>query len=526
MNHNILLLICLTVATVFGYFLSEIYDRFFDARLKSLENRNRKLETEMSDRREIERELAHMASFADMAPNSIIETDAAGVIGYVNPAAESEFPGLKELGKDHALLEGLEPITELLTREGRSLLTRPVRVGERIYDQRVTLLDSRRSRLRLYMTDITELKRLDQLKTDFVNMVSHELRSPLTTIAASIQMVASGMMGSTNSEQGEALQMAKVNIDRLARMINDLLDVSKIEAGKLELRRARVDLAGLIEEVCRSFEPLARERGLQIRRKLPPLPVETIIDRDKILQVFINLMNNALKFTSQGYVEISAEIQNKQVQCRVADTGPGILPEDLPKVFSKFAQFGSAPVGREKGTGLGLSLCKGFVELHGGKIWVESRWKEGTQFVFSLPNVEARDLFQEYVKQLLGTLVAEQKSLSLFRVTLSPWQPLESAWGPEKSLAAWNQFASRLQTLVGVEPDSLFQDKGTFLLALPDVTKSMAADIATRIRTNWQEIPFDSSLPIPLTMDIHTASFPEESNVLEQLFSSLDLKAA
>jgi signal transduction histidine kinase len=216
-------------------------------------------------------------------------------------------------------------------------------------------------------------------------MVSHELRSPLTTMSASVRMVTSAMMGPVNADQHNILSLVKSTIDRLCRIITDLLDVSKIEEGKLELNRAQMDLAALIQEVVRSFEPLARERHLDIRCHAEPNPMPVMADRDKILQVFTNLVNNAIKFTEKGYVELEARIEGDVAVCRVIDTGPGIAAKDRPKVFGKFQQFGHAARGGDRGTGLGLSLCKGLVELHGGKIWVEGRAEAGTEFVFQLP---------------------------------------------------------------------------------------------------------------------------------------------
>jgi len=289
-----------------------------------------------------------------------------------------------------------------------------------------------------------------------------------------------------------------------------------------------VDLASLIDEVYKSFEPLARERGLQLRRKTPPPPVDTLIDRDKILQVFTNLINNALKFTSQGHVEISAEVQDRQIQCRVADTGPGIDPRNLPKVFSKFAQFSTAPAGREKGTGLGLSLCKGFVELHGGRIWVESRLHEGTQFLFVLPRLQGQELFIDHSKRLLETMVAKGKPLSLLRIGFPQWDDVENAVGPQSSLALWNQFVSRMTGLVGVESDNVFQDRAVLWFALPEVDRQTAQDIIQRIQTQWHDRRSSdpAAMANPPVLEIRRATFPEDGQAIEQLCGPLDLKAA
>ena len=240
---------------------------------------------------------------------------------------------------------------------------------------------------------VKELKKLDQLKTDFISTVSHELRTPLSITKEGISLVLDKVTGEINEKQEDMLITARNNIDRLARIINDLLDVSKIEAGKIELKRELLNIVALIKHIAASFELKFKEKNLELRVNVPEKEIEAFVDSDKITQVFTNLIGNALKFTDSGYIEISLqEKKENKIEFIVADTGLGISEEDLPKVFSKFEQFGRVPGPGEKGTGLGLSITKGIIELHGGRIWVESpAWPDrpegskGTKFTFFIP---------------------------------------------------------------------------------------------------------------------------------------------
>lgn len=342
------------------------------------------LQADLEDRRSIERELAHMASFSEMAPNPIVETDIHSKVHYINPAAMRVFPTLAAEGKSHAIFHEMGEVLKNLDKDHRTLSTRTLTHNDRIYEQQVSLLDGG-PRVRFYFSDITELKRLDQLKSDFVNMVSHELRSPLTTMLASVKMIYDGMLGDLTKHQKEALSLVLKTTQRLARLSNELLDLSKIEAGKMDLQCVSTDLRELIEDVQKNFQPLAYERGLKLKTSIPQDPLVLLIDPDKIVEVFTNLVNNALKFTVQGTVELSAVTTSDGVRCAVSDSGPGIAEKDLPKVFEKFQQLHAPASAKEKGTGLGLTLCKGIVELHGGKIWVESQLGHGTSFLFTLP---------------------------------------------------------------------------------------------------------------------------------------------
>ena len=344
---------------------------------------NEKLEAEIVDRRQIEQELAHLASFAELAPSPIIEFITGDKIAYMNESARTLFPDLNSTNFSHSLFTGLASLTEKMRAERQVLQSRPIEINGRIYDQRICLLD--KGRVHLYLSDITELKRLDQLKTDFVNMTSHELRTPLTSIQGMVKIVSSGMAGEVNDTQKESLDIALRNIERLSRLINDLLDVSKIEAGNMELRVESVNLADLVRQVGDTFRPLVHERGLELRMSVQPENLTLPIDRDRIIQVFTNFMHNAVKFTRKGFIDLIVQDEGPQVRCTVADTGPGIAPGYLPRLFGKFQQAGSQAATGEKGSGLGLSLCKGLVELHGGKVWVESELGKGTRFIFTLP---------------------------------------------------------------------------------------------------------------------------------------------
>ncbi len=243
-----------------------------------------------------------------------------------------------------------------------------------------------------YSHDITErkqaeeeLKKLDEMKTEFIATVSHELRTPLAIIKEGISLVLDGVVGQINKEQEHFLSTAKRNINRLARIINSLLDISKIESGKLEQKNEPFDIVAVIAQVLASFDSQAKDKGLQLTADLPADGIWLNGDVDMVIRIFTNLVGNSLKFTEKGFVNISVKELEHEIECEVADSGIGISRDDLPKVFDKFQQFGRVAGGGEKGTGLGLSIVKGLVEAHNGNIRVESDTGLGTKFVFTLP---------------------------------------------------------------------------------------------------------------------------------------------
>lgn len=223
------------------------------------------------------------------------------------------------------------------------------------------------------------------MKSDFISTVSHELRTPLTTIREVVSQMLDGIIGATTKEQQEFLTMCLEDIDRLKRIIDNLLDISKIEAGKVEIRKTRWDITALAKTVAAAFIPQSQKKGLEIKTVFAAEGIEVSADKDKITQVLTNLINNALKFTAKGHIEILIVEKDQAVECKVSDTGIGIAAKDLTKLFNKFEQFGRTSGPGEKGTGLGLSIAKGIVELHQGKIWAESELNKGTTFTFVLP---------------------------------------------------------------------------------------------------------------------------------------------
>lgn len=236
-----------------------------------------------------------------------------------------------------------------------------------------------------------ELRELDNLKTEFLNAVSHELRTPLATIREVIAQTLEGLLGETSPRQKEFLAICLENVNRLRRMIDDLLDVSKLESGKYKMTREEVDIVEIARGVVTAFYPKSRSANLELRENFLKEKAIAYADRDSIIQVFTNLIGNAFKFTDKGFIEVSVKDDARQVECSVSDTGRGIAEEDLSKVFGKFQQFGSKNSRGEKGTGLGLSISKNIIELHHGKIWVESALSKGTRFTFTIPKSETKE---------------------------------------------------------------------------------------------------------------------------------------
>ena len=234
--------------------------------------------------------------------------------------------------------------------------------------------------------DISRQKKVDKMKDEFISTVSHELRTPLSITKEGMSLVLDEVPGEINDKQRKILTMGMDHVNRLARIIDDLLDISKIESGKMEIRKSRVDISSLIKDISDSWALKFDKENRKLKLHLPKIPVNIYADYDKISEIMNNLISNAFKFTPEkGHVDIYVEDIGGAAKITVADTGIGILREDFPKLFTKFQQFGRIAGPGSKGTGLGLAIVRKLVELHGGEITVESEIKKGSSFIFTIP---------------------------------------------------------------------------------------------------------------------------------------------
>jgi len=237
-----------------------------------------------------------------------------------------------------------------------------------------------------------KFKAMYEAQREFTSTVSHELRTPLAAIMMAIDIILSGTAGDTTEQQKNFLGMAKNNIDRLSRLINDVLDLARLESGRVGLNIQMNDLHRVVKDVGVMQKGVANKKGLSFQLKLDETVPSLPFDQDKLAQVLNNLLNNAIKFTDQGGVMVATNYRRdgNHVEVSVADTGPGIQAEDVPKLFQKFKQLEDPALNKTGGTGLGLAICREIVRQHGGKIWVESEVGKGSCFIFVLPITERR----------------------------------------------------------------------------------------------------------------------------------------
>jgi PAS domain S-box-containing protein len=392
---NVTLATGLLTAVLLGWSVRE--GQVSRRRARSLEVANLALNEEIRTRIGMQQAIQQLAALVESSDDAILATTLEGQIMTWNPGAERlyGYTRAEAVGKPVSMLHGRsyddvrlfrrlvsgERVSRLelvnVTKDGRridvSLTVSPIR------DQTGAIVSAS-----TIAHDITDRKLLDQMKDDFVGTVSHELRTPLTAIKGFIELVADGEAGPVLDTQREFLQVASRNVDKLGVLINDLIDMNLIESHRLEVRLGPVDLAAVLADVVSTFRVLARSKGLEFRNDVGPLP-RIRGDAARLVQVFSNLVSNAIKYTPKGEVGIRTLTSDLGVEVAVYDTGIGLSPEEHARLFTRFFRGQNSVVTEAGGTGLGLVIAKAIVERHHGQIRVESTAGEGTCFRVTLP---------------------------------------------------------------------------------------------------------------------------------------------
>jgi signal transduction histidine kinase len=373
------------------------------AEKRRLEQRARQFEEENTrNLYDLNLEKSRLRTIINRIPNGVMVTNRNLEVVLHNPAlmrmAEisrepENYVPIQEILDDQDLLETLRQILSGDTAEDAAVsqeLSLKGRVA-RALSAPAPGPDSQPAGTVTVLEDITAFKQLDQMKSDFVNMVAHELRSPLVAIKQLNHVLLEEMAGPVNEKQRDFLDRVSRKIDGLLELINDLLDVAKIEAGMVVQQQVPTELQPIIEETVALLLPRAQERGIELTvhcEHLKPLQA----DPKHMEEIFSNLIANAINYSpGGGKVSVDARGLGEYMEIRVSDTGVGIAPEELPKIFDKFYRVKHPETRQVMGTGLGLAIVKGIVEAHHGTIEVDSVPDEGTCFRILLPMIPESD---------------------------------------------------------------------------------------------------------------------------------------
>ncbi len=504
--------------------------RLADEQLKKVD---KSLEAEIHQRRSVATELqvtkANFSSIVEKTRDGILIVDKEGEVLYANPAAATLFGREEEELLDQPFGFPLAPgeTTELeIMRLEDDKCVAEMRLddtewrGDHAY--LATLRDvTERKRLMAEAKRINEeLRQANQIKDDFIANVSHELRTPLATISNVLANALAGVWGALSEEARGELHTGHTNAKRLASMVNNLLDMSTIRAGRVSLEKSQVDMPALIRSVTESSKARAKEKGIALMTSHDPDLGLVYCDPMKVVRIVTNLVGNALKFTGEGGT-ISIAIQNgpEDVQISVSDTGVGIAEENQARIFERFQQVDRADGGGEKGTGLGLAIAKDLVELHGGKILVQSELGKGSTFSFTLPVYSMEALLSEAVHtEFKMCSQSNQLSLIVLAFKQAEFKTLKKA----STVEQWKQMLEDVEKKIRQAVRRSMHDAviqygdGHMILFLRDTPKAGADSVRERIESALA--PFEERCPFTVA----TISCPEEAEHPDALVAAVD----
>lgn len=352
---------------------------------------------DISEQKLSERQSEFLAQFPKENPNPVLRVNEEGRIIYAN---EASCPLLELWDRQVGQLLPQNLYEAVLkARQAGTPLTHELRCRDRYYAIVCAPVNAGTD-VNLYARDVTDVKiadielrkanreliEHDRLKSDFISTVTHELRTPLCIFRNILSNALAGVHGPISKRLKENLEMAQQGVERLSRIISDFLDISKIESGSLQLDLCLCSLNELITETCRSLKLLASAKKIRIQTTLPAKHSFAWVDRDRIVQVLINLIGNAIKFIPiRGRIEVILEEHEDQITIQVRDDGPGLSREDMSRIFDRFVQAKIVKGPGQHGTGLGLTISRGLVQMHSGTLWVESEPGKGCVFSFTIP---------------------------------------------------------------------------------------------------------------------------------------------
>lgn len=414
--------------------------------------------------------------------------------------------GKKDLGKK-AIQSGAQDYLIKDNMES-SLLTRSMTHAI----ERVQLIERLQNSLR---SEIEERKKMDILKDEFISTVSHELRTPLAIVKSAIENLRDGIAGELNEKQVRTVQIAARNLDRLTTIINDLLDLSRLESGKMVLNRHRVSLNSVVQELFQGYQMQARAKNTRLIADIPQGIADVYVDPDLLMQILNNLMNNALRYTKTKIV-VKAQSEDKYIRVSIEDDGEGISAEDLPKLFGKFQQI-NRPTGGAgyKGTGLGLAICREIIHQHEGKIWAESDLGHGTRFLFTLQEYQSDLDFWPKMTASFEEARLNREPLSIMTISIENMRDLKKIQTDEAIQEVFKKIQGGLRKEALRRGDQLFHySQKEFVAILAHTARQSVGVIRQRIQQileniskEWQK-NFEDAPPFEFKVGI--AVFPED----------------
>lgn len=369
--------------------------------------------------------------------------------------------------------------------------------------------------------EVLQRLKAEKLKDEFVSTVSHELRTPLAIAKSGIDLIADRIPGPLNAKQEDVLKTASRNMDRLTRIINDLLDISRIEAGGMVIQKEKLDVVELVESATGSLRELAGKKDLELRVEFSERPIHVSADGGRIVQVLTNLLYNGIKFTDVGNVCVAVSKDEDSAECSITDTGMGIAQSDVPRVFEKFRQFGRKDGAGIKGTGLGLAICRSIINLHRGQISVTSTLGKGSCFSFTLPLWNEDSVLKDAIDDKIEASKNVGDVFSVFLVDATC--ETDMAEGVKAVEVVQKGLRNLLEAAPVRASDAIFAGKdGRQVVLLVKIEPREIDGLKSRLRLQADEIFLSIDPDVKIRLSFRYASYPDDAHRSDELLKKAE----
>jgi diguanylate cyclase (GGDEF)-like protein/PAS domain S-box-containing protein len=367
-----------------------------------------------------------------------------------------------------------------------------------------------------------ELKKLDQLKSDFVSTVSHELRTPLSIMKEGVSLVLDRLTGEISEKTEKTLGMVFDSINRLNKIINDILDISKIEAGRVQLKKTLADIVFIVKDTTEKWKIEIEKKQQTLLLEAGQPRINMYFDVGIIIRVLNNLISNSVKYTPQGgWIKVGLIDRKDEVEIYVSDNGIGISDEDLPKVFGKFQQFSRSAATGAKGTGLGLAISKELVEAHEGIIRLETKLGAGSKFIFSLPKKDSETVFKEHILSGIKEASKDHANLSLIVMKIVQFGKVQQALGNDIAHNFLIEIENIIKKTLRRKADTVVRDTGELIILLFDADRQIAKTVKERIEEVIRNYLGASKEKIinEIALSIGFSVYPEDAKLEAELLT-------
>jgi len=355
---------------------------------------------DITDRKRIEEKLrrneAEIRAILAAIPDMLIRVKHDGTRLFLSPGSLQSYRPVEEL-VGGSIYDTLPPaiahqrmayVEKAIETKERQIYEYEIVIEGKLHCEEARIVAINDEEALIVVRDITESKHLERLKAEFISVVSHELRTPLTSMQVALSLLDDQLVDPASEDGQNMIHVATEGVDRLVRLVNDILDLERLESGKLRIQKQRCSLSDLVDTAIDQMKDLANRSNVLIQTAIAPLPIHA--DPDRLVQVLTNLLSNAIRFSPpHSTITIHADLSSSSwVQFSVQDQGRGIPREHLESIFERFQQVDASDSREKSGTGLGLAICRNIIHQHGGHIWAESDLEQGSTFYFTLPTVE------------------------------------------------------------------------------------------------------------------------------------------